>query len=111
MRPRLIASFLLLFPALACAQTSRALLIGIDTYEPPGTTAQHPSGCAYGRCELGSFDNLAGAVNDALSMADLLTSPRFGFPADRVVLLTNPAPPQPRPSADKAQDAAVPPYP
>jgi len=96
MRLRLIA-LLLLAPALCAAQTKRALLIGINTYEPAGTTAQHPAGCAYGRCELGSFDNLDGAVNDAQSMADLLTSPKFGFPADKVVLLTNPAPPQPRP--------------
>ena len=97
MRLRPIA-FVLLVPALVCpAQTKRALLIGINLYEPAGTTAQHPAGCAYGRCELGSFENLDGAVNDAQSMADLLTSPKFGFPADKVVLLTNPAPPQPRP--------------
>src|SRR5580698_4607834 len=97
MRLRFIA-FVLLAPALvSAAQTKRALLIGINTYEPAGTTAQHPAGCAYGRCELGSFDNLDGAVNDAQSMADLLTSPKFGFPADKVTLLTNPAPPQPRP--------------
>src|SRR5580698_10669405 len=84
--------------ALVCAaQTKRALLIGIDTYQPPGTTAEHPAGCAYGRCELGSFQNLEGAVNDAQSMADLLTSPKFGFPADKVILLTNPTPPQPAP--------------
>jgi hypothetical protein len=89
---------LLLITATLCpAQTMRALLIGINTYQPEGTTAQHAAGCAYGRCELGSFENLAGAVNDAQSMADLLTSPKFGFPAAQVVLLTNPAPPQPRP--------------
>jgi Caspase domain len=97
MRLRLCA-FALLVPVLTCtAQTKRALLIGINLYEPAGTTAQHPAGCAYGRCELGSFDNLDGAVNDAQAMADLLASPKFGFPADNVVLLTNPAPPQPRP--------------
>ena len=79
------------------AQTRRALLIGIDTYQPKGTTAQHPAGCIYGRCELGSFENLEGSVNDAQAVADLLTSPKFGFPAANVVLLTNPAPPKPRP--------------
>lgn len=79
------------------AQTQRALLIGIDTYQPPGTTAEHPAGCAYGRCELGSFPNLEGSVNDAQAIADLLASPKFGFPANQVVLLTNPAPPHPRP--------------
>lgn len=80
----------------AGAQTKRALLIGINTYQPAGTTAQHPAGCAYGRCELGSFENLDGAVNDAQTMADVLTSPKFGFPAKQVVLLTNPALAHPR---------------
>ena len=64
----------------AAPQTRRALLIGINTYQPAGTTAEHPAGCIYGRCELGSFQNLDGAVNDAQAMADLLTSPKFGFP-------------------------------
>ena len=81
----------------AVAQTQRALLIGINTYQPAGTNAEHPAGCVYGRCELGSFQNLDGSVNDAQAMADLLTSPKFGFPADNVVLLTDPAPPHPRP--------------
>jgi hypothetical protein len=74
------------------AQTRRAFILGIDTYQPSGTTAQHEKGCVYGRCELGTFENLEGAVNDAQSMADVLTSPKFGFPASNVVLLTNPAP-------------------
>jgi hypothetical protein len=82
---------------LAAAQTQRALLIGINTYQPPGTTAEHPPGCTYGRCELKAFQNLDGSVNDAQSMADLLTSAKFGFPANQVVLLTNPAPPHARP--------------
>jgi hypothetical protein len=75
----------------ANAETQRALLIGINTYQPAGTTAEHPAGCIYGRCEMGSFQNLDGSVNDAEAMADLLTSPKFGFPATNVVLLTNPA--------------------
>ena len=81
----------------APAQTRRALIIGIDTYQPTGTTAMHEAGCVYGRCELGSFQNLEGAVNDAQSIADVLTGPKFGFPADKVVLLTNPAPRKSRP--------------
>jgi hypothetical protein len=81
----------------AAAQTRRALLIGINTYQPAGTQAQHPAGCTYGRCELGAFENLDGAVNDAQAMADELTSSKFAFPADQVVLLTNPAPRSPRP--------------
>ena len=79
------------------AQTRRALLIGINTYQPRVPPPQHPAGCIYGRCELGSFENLEGSVNDAQAMADLLTSPKFGFPAANVALLTNPVPPQPRP--------------
>jgi hypothetical protein len=81
----------------AQAQTRRALIIGIDTYQPAGTTAQHDAGCTYGRCELGSFENLEGAVNDAQSIADMLTGPKFGFPTDKVVLLTNPAARRSRP--------------
>ena len=69
--------------SLAAAQTERALLIGINTYQPAGTTADHPAGCIYGRCELGTFENLDGSVNDAQAMADLLTSPKFGFPANQ----------------------------
>jgi Caspase domain len=100
---------LVLFSALVCAltavaagplcaaQTQRALLIGINTYQPPGTSAEHPAGCTYGRCELKAFQNLDGSVNDAESMADLLTGAKFGFPANQVALLTNPAPPHPRP--------------
>ncbi len=98
-------AYLAVFSALVCvlagplaaAQTQRALLIGINTYQPAGTTADHPAGCIYGRCELGTFQNLDGSVNDAQAMADLLTSPKFGFPATNVVLLTNPAPPHPSP--------------
>ncbi len=79
------------------AQTRRALVIGIDTYQPSGTAAKHDAGCTYGRCELGTFENLEGAVNDAQSIADILTGPKFGFPADNVVMLTNPAPRRVRP--------------
>ena len=40
---------------MAASPTQRALLIGINTYQPAGTRAEHPAGCIYGRCELGSF--------------------------------------------------------
>ncbi len=83
--------------SLCAAQTQRALLIGINTYQPAGTAAEHPASCVYGRCELNAFQNLDGSVNDAKSMADLLTSAKFGFPPNQVVLLTNPAPPHARP--------------
>ena len=65
-------------------QTKRALLIGINTYHPAGTQAQHPAGCIYGRCELAALDNLQGSVNDAQAIADLLTSPKFGFPTRKM---------------------------
>jgi hypothetical protein len=94
---RFTALAFMLAGSLAVAQTQRALLIGINTYQPEGTTAEHPAGCAYGRCEIGSFQNLDGSVNDAQAMADVLTSPKFGFPAGNVVLLTDPAPPHPSP--------------
>ena len=93
----LLLCLLLCLPGSLSAQTKRALIVGIDLYQPTGTTATHDPGCAYGRCELGSFENLEGAVNDAQSMADLLTSPKFGFPADNVTLLTDPAPRKTRP--------------
>ena len=96
-----VAALFALVSALAAipagAQTERALLLGINTYQPAGTSAEHPAGCIYGRCELGAFQNLDGSVNDAAAMADLLTSPKFAFPANQVVLLTNPAPSHPRP--------------
>jgi len=93
-----LSALLCVFAQSRCAsQTQRALLIGINTYQPAGTQAEHLAGCIYGRCELSHFENLEGAVNDAQAMADLLTSPKFAFPANQVVLLTNPAPPGPRP--------------
>ncbi len=99
MRPptSLIALCLVVSTLQVGGQTRRALLIGINTYQPAGTTAVHPAGCMYGRCELGAFENLEGSVNDAQAVADLLTSPKFGFPSANVVLLTNPTPPKPRP--------------
>ncbi len=80
-------------------RSNRAGLVDRDKYpaQPAGTTPDHPSGCIYGRCELGTFENLDGSVNDAQAMADLLTSPKFGFPAANVALLTNPALPRPSP--------------
>ncbi len=97
----LLSLFITLGSAIAAgAQTQRALLVGINTYQPAGTTAEHPAGCVYGRCELGAFQNLDGSVNDAQAMADLLTSPKFGFPSSQVVLLTNPAPAHPRPGVN-----------
>jgi hypothetical protein len=93
--PRLRRTLLvfLLVCALSCgqAQVRRALLIGINTYQPAQTTAKHPSGCTGGRCDLPVFENLDGALNDVASMRDLLVSPKFGFAPASVAVLTNPA--------------------
>jgi hypothetical protein len=72
------------------AQVRRALLIGINTYQPAQTTAKHPEGCTGGRCDLPVFENLDGALNDVAAMRDLLVSPKFGFTAHAVAVLTNP---------------------
>jgi len=72
------------------AQVRRALLIGINTYQPSETKAQHPDGCTGGRCDLPMFANLDGALNDVAAMRDLLVSPKFGFSPDGVTVLTNP---------------------
>ncbi len=92
--PRLLFScvFLLLVAAeSSTAQVRRALLIGINTYQPSQTAAQHPAGCTGGRCDLPVFENLDGALNDVAAMRDLLVSPKFGFTPAAVAVLTNPA--------------------
>jgi hypothetical protein len=71
--------------------TKRALLVGIDLYEPTGTQAEHPSGCHGGRCDLPVFQNLDGPLNDVAAMRDLLSSPKFGFDPKDIVVVTNPA--------------------
>jgi hypothetical protein len=93
MHPRLLIPALVLTCAIgaAHAQVRRALLIGINTYQPAQTVAKHPAGCSGGRCDLPTFDNLDGALNDVASMRDLLVSPKFGFAPSGVVVLTNPA--------------------
>src|ERR1700691_5027842 len=68
----------------------RALLVGIDLYEPAGTQAQHPAGCHGGRCDLPVFKNLDGPLNDVAAMRDLLSSPKFGFDPKNIVVVTNP---------------------
>lgn len=68
----------------------RALLIGINLYQPAGTQAQHPQGCVGGRCELPEFKNLDGSLNDVAAMRDLLASPKFGFDPKNITVLTNP---------------------
>ncbi|HTW60582.1 MAG TPA: caspase family protein [Terracidiphilus sp.] len=73
------------------AGAKRALLVGIDLYQPTGTQAQHPAGCHGGRCDLPVFNNLDGPLNDVAAMRDLLSSPKFGFDPKDIVIVTNPA--------------------
>ncbi|HTB95425.1 MAG TPA: caspase family protein [Terracidiphilus sp.] len=84
------ALVLLMASGSGSAQTRRALLVGINIYQPADTTARHPDGCSGGRCDLPQFANLDGAVNDVAAMRDVLVSPRFGFAPSDVVVLTNP---------------------
>jgi hypothetical protein len=91
----------------------RALLVGIDLYEPTGTQAQHPSGCHGGRCDLPVFQNLDGPLNDVAAMRDLLSSPKFGFNPKDIVVVTNPALPATQlpftslPAADTLHDGLL----
>ncbi|HSZ15450.1 MAG TPA: caspase family protein [Terracidiphilus sp.] len=89
-----VALILLTVAKSSCAQIRRALLIGINTYQPAHTTAEHPAGCTGGRCDLPVFENLEGALNDVAAMRDLLASPKFGFAPNAVTVLTNPALPE-----------------
>lgn len=68
----------------------RALLVGINLYQPPGTQARHPEGCVGGRCDLPEFNNLNGPLNDVAAMRDLLASPKFGFDPQNITVLTDP---------------------
>ena len=92
MRCRVIrAAGLVLLACVFCSpqgfsQTKRALLIGIDTYEPhgrpiPKIKATGPAGPS--RFDLLQWPDLDGAVNDDETMQALLTSPKFGFPNDK----------------------------
>jgi hypothetical protein len=83
---------ILLFAVLARAETRRALLVGINTYEPPpGETAAEIVPDAKARVLVperpvrtrASFRNLHGAVNDAREMRRVLME-RFGFTAGNI---------------------------
>src|SRR5580693_3673898 len=70
----------------AAAQTKRALLIGIDTYEANGKSIAKPAGAAQqksvgevSRFDLPTWINLDGSLNDVESVHQLLASPKFGF--------------------------------
>jgi hypothetical protein len=68
------------------SQTRRALLIGIDIYQPgSGAVTLTPASPSPGR---GSWQNLNGAVNDMKAMRDILKA-RYGFKPEHVRVLEN----------------------
>ncbi|ANE53034.1 caspase family protein [Flavisolibacter tropicus] len=75
-----ILLFSFTFGLTAFSQTSRALIIGIDTYKPENEAAVNT--------ERMSWPNLDGCVNDASSMKDLVTA-KYAFPAANIVTLYN----------------------
>ncbi len=60
------------------SQTKRALIIGIDKYEPAETVGK--------KALRNKWSNLDGAVNDALAIKELLVS-KFGFQEENIILL------------------------
>lgn len=78
----------------AHGQVRRALLVGINLYQPANTTAQRPIDTSTGRFELTRFPNLEGSLNDVAAMRDLLASPKFGFAPAHIAVLTDPGLPQ-----------------
>jgi len=80
-------------PQASAGPTKRALLIGINTYQPKGQKIAKPaaySQVAHGtsRFDLITWENLEGSVDDAQAMHDLLASPKFGFSPQYMHLLT-----------------------
>jgi len=71
--------------------SKRALLIGINLYQPQGTKAEHTAGCQGGRCDLHEIKNLEGPLNDVAAIRDLLSSPKFAFDPKNIAVITNPA--------------------
>jgi hypothetical protein len=81
---------LILIPP-AEAQTKRALLIGIDTYEAKGKAISKPAGAAQrndaaeaSRWDLLEWGNLDGSLNDVESVHELLASPKFAFAENNI---------------------------
>src|ERR1700689_1051287 len=85
----LIVVFVMLAPTAGFAQTRRAVLAGINTYVPAGTTAKkivltEKAGVG-GR---GSWTNLEGSLNDVESIRQLLIT-RYGFEEKNIHVLTD----------------------
>ena len=82
------------FVSSAIAQTKRALLIGIETYEPTGGKISRPSGVAKpsseadaGRWDLPQWGNLEGSLNDVESVREILVGRKFGFTENNIHVL------------------------
>ncbi|POY36629.1 hypothetical protein C3K47_09655 [Solitalea longa] len=83
MKIRLLIPILLLslVPGVLIAQTQKALIIGIDKYNPPqGVVAENAS--------RGSWTDLDGCVNDASSVKDLMIA-RYSFAPESITTLFN----------------------
>src|SRR6266700_6039686 len=77
----------------ACSQTRRAFLVGIDKYRPATAAekkAARKKGMAIPARNDDVFGPLDGAVNDVVSMQDILLH-RFGFSQANLHLLKNEA--------------------
>jgi hypothetical protein len=81
----------LVFISPATAQTKRALLIGIDTYEAKGKAISKPPGAGQrndaadaSRWDLLEWGNLDGSLNDVESVHELLASPKFSFAENNI---------------------------
>jgi Caspase domain len=79
----------------ACAQTKRALLIGINTYESAGKTITKPTGAVSrvgnasgsavnNRWDFPQWTNLDGSLNDVESMHQILASAKYGFEENNI---------------------------
>ena len=78
----------------AAAQTKRALLIGIETYEAKGDKISRPAGVSKpsgeadaGRWDLPEWGNLEGSLNDVESVRELLAGRKFGFAENNIHVL------------------------
>ncbi len=69
-------------------QTRRALLVGIDIYQPSLDSVQENQEKSSRLKGRGSWDNLNGAVNDMKAMRDILIA-RFGFKPGFIRVLQN----------------------
>ncbi len=89
-----LAIVCLIFISPAAAQTKRALLIGIDTYEAKSKAISKPAGATQrndaaeaSRWDLLEWGNLDGSLNDVESVHELLASPKFAFAENNIQIV------------------------